>query len=394
LAAAGLNAVAYLFAARRLATDEFATAASVVAVVSVVVGFADLGTTALITRAATRAHPPAIADMVALRRVMTALLAVVGTVLCAIGAIAGLDALLGIGLGLVTYGASFLLEQSAVAVLQGGSRFELAGAILVLDKVVALAILPWLVSASGPASLVLAQSAGASAGAIAGFSFRQVRQAVWRRRRGDVVEAARQGWPIALGGAAVQALSLDVVIVGLAAGPSAGALIALPSRLAVPIGILASSVSSVTMVGVASRDSHSRRIEPIRVGIVTMVATGGLLLPAFIWADVLVDRFLPAAFAGSTTPVRLMLVSAALAAGSQPIGGALIGARRERQLARLLVLTAALGLITCWIGALLWSATGGSLGRVVATTAAMVMVSHAWRGVERAARRAGALGGT
>jgi O-antigen/teichoic acid export membrane protein len=384
LVAAALNAAAYLIAARALTSVDFALAASTVAVVSVITGFTDFGTSTLITRALAR--QPILSsgarDAIALRQWMIAASLGVGALLGVSGLVSRHPAVMAIGVGLAAYGSAYLLEQASLAVLQAKGDFTLAGFLMVADKASCLLVLPLLLKVSAGLSLVLAQTVGASAAFLVSLLRRDVRSVCLGHVHGDPVQGARAGWPIALSGASVQALSLDVAIVAVAAGPAAASLIALPSRLSVPIGLLAASVSSVTLVKIASAKPNEPMPDPIRVGIMTMLATTVLLLPSIVWADRLVDWFLPSEYSGSVTPVRLMLISAALAAGSQPIGGALMGRHRERDLARTMVVVALIGLTICWVGATRWGATGGSLGRLGASGLALVALSWQYRSVE------------
>jgi O-antigen/teichoic acid export membrane protein len=172
-------------------------------------------------------------------------------------------------------------------------------------------------------------------------------------------------------GAQVQ--NLDVPIVSWLAGPAQAGLLAAPSRLTSPIGIVASSVASILfvqrrhMMPATGPGAEGRPRAGATVGITAASAglTAVIVSPLLVAPSWTMSLLLGSSYQGSGVTARLVAIGMCISALVQPLSADLQARHRHRSVAVSLLLAGLVGTLTVVLAAPTWGAVGGGVGVVM-----------------------------
>jgi O-antigen/teichoic acid export membrane protein len=173
----------------------------------------------------------------------------------------------------------------------------------------------------------------------------------------------RAALPFWLNSMAIQGRNLDVLLVGLAASPSAAGVYAAPSRLSGPLGLLPSALSQLLLPAAARDSPGSRRQTWLAVlamtGCVTVLFSG----LALIAGDVL-PRLLGPGFGAAVLPLRILLIGLIFFGVTASLVSVLQGRGDEWYVA-----SVNLAVVACCLPAVaVAAAIGGAPGAAIAMT--------------------------
>jgi O-antigen/teichoic acid export membrane protein len=379
------NGGLYVCAARLQSAPVFGQLVAMAGVAAIASIPLDLGSAARATRSqAMDDASPALGSAVMLRVKQLPLVAIVPASALAVRAVLDLDFEIA-PVALVCVWSWLLTVQTLIAgVLLGLGRTLSSAGLYVIDKLVALACVG-LFSGHTDSVYVLAVAflGGITVSVVAGFvgSWGSIVAAVRLvptdspRRR--VVEQASY----LANAVGVQIQNLDVAIVGWLANPTAAGILAGPSRLTGPLGVLAGSVSSVLLV-------QRRHLGPDRAGMPTPATISRIALatglftalcvsPLLIFPAQVMTLLLGSEFAASGDVARLTAVGVCMSAVSQPLAADLQAGGRYTTVGMIILSGGALGIATVMATAPEMGALGGGVGVLVTQTivlGALVMV--------------------
>ncbi len=330
VAGVAANAAFYVLAARELGVEIFGRSAALVGIVALLSVVADFGTSSTVTRdAASSADPEALGP--ALRRRARG-----GAVsVTAAGAVSAYLAVTGAAASTVVLPVFVAAWVWAVAtqtllagLLIGRGRTVVGGAVPLIEKlftVSAFVAMPFLVAAAETSVLRMWSSVAGGVALSTLVTARRERallRRAWRRRRAvRPPGAARESVGFFASSVGAQLQNLDVPLVGWVAGGSAAGMLAAPSRMTNPLGILASAAASMLLVqdrhgpGGGRWGAHRMGVVTAGVGIVTFVCVSPLVfLPGATAALVLGESYRSAAGV-----CRLVALAVCVAAVNQPL---------------------------------------------------------------------------
>lgn len=371
---AGFGSVVAL--ARVTAPARFGEVAAAYGIVTFLVSVADLGGSTLVAREFARVLPSGvILRGVGFLRWMGCGSFVVAGLFTFAGA--GSSAfLMQVGLGLCCYAPMMLWSGARIAGLLGKGKMGGSGFAQAAGNVVGFVLVLILVQSDASSRwFFVCLAVGTWFGGLSARFFGEVfrmRGAASGSHEGWV--ALKEGVPISIGGFAVQALGLDVVITNRVASADQAALIALPSRASNGLAILTTAVSQSVMVDIVSdpkRWSPSRLYRTTLILFAVMMGAAALIGVLGVLA---LGRLLPLLYPAGTPALMVVLLSSALSALTTPIGGAMVGLGRQRQLAVVASFSAVCGLVVTFVGAVALGATGAAFGRVAASLVVAVVL--------------------
>lgn len=381
--AALVNLAAYIVAAQHLGVADFGRAVTAVVVASFAGLVCDIGTSSMVLRSGSRSSvsPNVTEATTILRTRMCATVLVGGAVIAIALVIAELPEAAAMVLAGAVYAAGYAQMAAGLADLQATRRVGSAAALLVVEKVTALSVTIVSLPALGAASIVVGQAGGVVVVVVC-LTVRFAGSVPAPRLAGRCGPVLAAAVSIFAGGAVVQLLGLDIAIVDWMAGTDAAGAAALPSRLSVPMGLLASSVATASVVRFSTRVHDDDTSDLRRVTLVTTTATAVTAIPVVLGAGWFTDRFLPQEFAdaGGADALRWAAVGVVVVSLSQPAGGALVARGRETALAIVIATSVFVGLAVSALGAQQWGAPGGMLGRSAAGVCAAIGVLWLWIG--------------
>lgn len=172
--------------------------------------------------------------------------------------------------------------------------------------------------------------------------------------------------------------SLDLILLSWVAGAHQAGLFALPSRIALPVTTLASSLAAVALTTLASQASHADAWRLLKAGsrATVGVSTLGLVIGA-VFAEPLLRVFGGSDYSAAATPLRLVLLSCLLSVFNQLMLAYLQSRGFEGFAARVLVPAILLSLVVVTLGGLVGGATGAAFGLLASNV--YILGGFAWR---------------
>ncbi|MDQ1629395.1 MAG: hypothetical protein QOI54_3139 [Actinomycetota bacterium] len=366
-----LNAVVYVLVARAMGPAGFGRFAAVAGIVTVAQVLLDAGTSSVVSRDAAEGRE---------RSSLTAALVYRGWLLALL--VLGLLGLLVAGswgppsvrpatavvAAAAVWTVSGVLQVLAVGLLIGRGR-TLAGSVLPLAERVLAVVVILLVLLADRLSVTstLAAVAGSclATAVVAGVTLRADVLAGWAgraRARGSALGAAPSFLTSSLG---AQLQNLDVPLVGALAGAGSAGLLAAPSRLTTPLGLVAASAASILLVQArhhagGPRPAGARPLRRVVAGVLALTALGAL--PLLVVPERTARLLLGEGYSGSATVFRLVAVGVCVAAVNQPLAAQLQAMRRHREVAMIVLAGGLLGLVVVAVTAPAAGATGGGVG--------------------------------
>lgn len=172
--------------------------------------------------------------------------------------------------------------------------------------------------------------------------------------------------------------SLDLLLLTWVAGAEQAGLFALPSRIALPVTTLATSLAVVALTSLAAERSHRAAWRLLKSGVRWSVLLSGVaLLIGIAFAEPLLRIFGGSEYAAAATPLRLVLVASLMSVFNQLLLAYLQSRGYEGFGARVLIPGVLLGLLVVGVAGALAGATGAAFGLVAAN--ALILVCFGWR---------------
>lgn len=361
LVAVASSSLLYLLAARLVGPVEFGRLATVVSVVAVVQTVADFGMNAFIARAAAiDEHRVAVAVALAFR----------GCLLLAVPIVVAVAAVFAAGeTPLIAWACvmtvSNLFQTLFSAVLLGLGKTVRSALPLVIDRAAgaaALVVLGGWVSWSGSTVLACMAMGSSAATVVARFWCRgQLAKPALPPGMGKVLRESTSFMASALG---AQLQNLDVPIVGALAGTYHAGILAAPSRLTTPLGVLAGSAASIMLVQRRHRRSRHDS-DTITVTVAVSALTGLLVLPLLLAPRRMADAFLGPGFGAGATTFQLVALAVIVASANQTLAASLQSRGRQRDVSRAVLAGALVGVVCVAILASSLGALAGGVGVLV-----------------------------
>lgn len=371
---AALTVVSYIVFAHRSNASVFAAAGSAVAVASFLAVVVDFGGSSAVLRGGGRAVE--INEVVTVRDRQHSLL--IASLVLYVAFSAGLGTLdLPLVLGVGAYAGIYPIELQAVSFLLSQGNVSAASWVTVWEKLVCLLSVVVLPVGGMVSGLVMAQAVGALAAWVLARALYRSPTATRLlggfkpRLRSDTVTNWSPLWT-ATGALSVQAMSLELPICTAFSGGLTASTLVIPSRLTVPLGLLAGTVSSLVTVEESSTDRRGSTYSLGRVTILVVGATAVSALVVGVWAHQLLRIIVPSSYPLSVGPLRIALASSVIGAASQPLGGAIFARGGERRLGALLLGSTVLGLLVAALGSIVGGANGAAIGRLAMSTVVLV----------------------
>lgn len=357
------NAGCYVYLARLLGPFRFGFAASAIGVVLVLQGVLDLGGSTLVARDASESSPgenlgSALRYRWVLSRAWFGL-----SVVALIVAVAnqwGTTLLVVCGLWVL----AGIYESLFIGLLIGLGRTSVGASVGLIEKLTSLGLIVGMPFFIHPdvAEFIAALAAGAVVGSVVG------RALTWHECRSALLAtpllsttSLKRGISFMAGSLGAQLQNLDVPLVAWLAGAASAGLLAAPSRLTSPLGLLASSAATIVLV--QKRHTHERlKILPTALRVVALTALG--VSPLIVAPDELARFFMGEGYEGAAGVFRLVALAVVLASLSQVLAADLLAHHRQRQVASAVIMGGILDLAVVLLTAPTLGAVGGGLGVV------------------------------
>lgn len=350
----GMNGIALILLARWLSPVGFGHFSVAWSILLTVSGVLALGLPVFALRSAVRGEVRATGFAIFLNLAMSVLATVVGA--CVAMLASGAPAVAVAGLALAVG-----FERSTEVRVALGMEFGRAGLVNAVLSVRGLAVVVVMVAGNalgvGPlASYVLGRLVAMAVSAV--VLVRQVRG--WPR----VIRPPRDGTlevlpPIAAYYAVGTARTLDVTVVGMAAGPLGAGLYSAALKLMTPLHLAASSVHLV-LVGSIARGTAARVRRGLRALLLTTAAATVVLAAVSIWAETLVVLVLGDQYTGGGEVLRWFLLGTPASAAVGIVTTALQDKGAGRAAAVIGVVAVVLTLAGVWAGGQVAGAVGAA----------------------------------
>jgi O-antigen/teichoic acid export membrane protein len=158
-----------------------------------------------------------------------------------------------------------------------------------------------------------------------------------------------------------QLQNLDVPLMAWLGGAASAGLLAAPSRLTTPLGLVASSVATIILV--QRRHSYNElRVLPTAARVAAMTAVG--VMPIVVAPDAFALFVMGEGYVGAAGVFRLVALGAVLSSVSQVLAADLIAHHEQRFVASAIIMGGVLGLVVVALTASALGALGGGLGVV------------------------------
>lgn len=386
LAAAALQAVTFGALAVLVGPSDLGVVGSVVAALTVLQAVWDLGLSTYLVR--TRAETPddgRVRSAVVLNRLTTG-------PLLASAAVAGWLVLVVLGGGslapvlpLAVWAAAERNAETVAGIAIADGRAPLATANLVVRRAVAAAGFAAL--CAGGTEPVLAYGTAMATGSLLSVVWLNAanRRRLPEGRRVPLSQVVREARPFWVNTVAVQARNLDVPIVALTGGTTAGGLYSLASRMTVPLRLVPTSLA-VALLPHATRASDAaarRRVLSHLAWLVSGVAAVYVLLaacvPALVEALPVLHEYRPAVL-----PVQIMLLALPFGAVASVCTSLLQGYGDAGFVSRAAVTMSVVTLVGAGFGALVAGAAGAALAYGVALLLQAALLAQRLVGHHRA----------
>jgi O-antigen/teichoic acid export membrane protein len=177
-------------------------------------------------------------------------------------------------------------------------------------------------------------------------------------------------------GLGAQLQNLDVALVGWLAGSRAAGLLAAPSRLATPLGLLASSSASVLLVQARHLRTASDRASPKRVTGAVFVLTVLGVSPLLIVPDATARLLFGAEYDDAASVFRLVAVGVCIASVNQPLAATLQARYRHRIVGASVMTGGIIDLAIVAATAHSWGAVSGGIGIVASQVTILALLAR------------------
>jgi len=356
-------AVLYVVAARESSVADYGQAVAALALGLAAVGIMDFGTNDLWLRdlSAGRLDLTRFSRLAAWKTYYLGLVATVWAVVCA-AALPGGPYWIS---GFVALSQS--LSQTARVCLRAHGRAELAGAAILLDRLIAASLffLMWLVGCDVLVALVLslAVSPGLS-GLLANRWITESGRIVFRITRPLNPWKGTRAFGVASAAVTLRAYG-DVPMLALFGGATAAGIYAAVNRWTQPISLLSDAFRAASVPYVASAPSANDAVKHLRSGawlpVVAILACG----VAIIVAPWLVDLLLGDRWGESAIVLQLLAIGTIISILAQPLYVLLMARGWDLAGATIVVLSVAVSLVMVALLGARYGAVGGGLAFVV-----------------------------
>lgn len=178
--------------------------------------------------------------------------------------------------------------------------------------------------------------------------------------------------------ASAQVRNMDATLLSLVSSPIQVGLYSLPSRMAGPIRLAASAMSTVALPAASRGDrTELRSLSRMMVFISLLSFVSLVLLGIFAQSIILVT--VGHEFLGSVSPLRILLVGLAFNIPGSYLSGILQGSGLERQIGRLGIFLGVLAVASVIVGGSLNGAIGAALGASFVSVVQFVAVTVLYR---------------
>ena len=357
-----VNAGCYVYLARFLGPFRFGTTASAVGVVLVLQVVFDLGGSTLVARDASESS--LFENLgIALRYRWLLLRGLLGLSFVLIVTLAGrLDAALVVVCGFWVLAGIY--ESLFVGLLIGLGRTSVGASVGLIEKLTSLGLMLAMPLFIDPdvTDFIAAFAAGTVVASAVG-------RALTRNDCRLALSAApslstrnlRRGMSFMAGSLGAQLQNLDVPLVAWLAGAASAGLLAAPSRLTSPLGLLASSAATIVLV--QRRHSHERlKILPTSLRVVALTTVG--VSPLIVAPEAFARIVMGERYEGAAGVFRLVAFGVILASLSQVLAADLMAHHKQRQVAFAVIMGGVFDLAVVSLTAPSLGAVGGGLGVV------------------------------
>lgn len=363
IGAVGLTALTYLMAARLMGTYEFGRMATAVSVITVIQTLADLGTSSFIARAAaTNDHRPAVSLGLALRFVYVVVAAMV---------VGGSAVLQRDGNGLVVWASilalSSLSQTMLSAVLLGLGNSVRSTLPMVIDRATGACLLLLLAGFGrlNAPDVLACLAVGSTMGMVVALVWCRGHLAPPRFPAGTRT-MLRESTSFMATGLGAQLQNLDVPIVGALAGSYQAGILAAPSRLTTPLGVLAGSAASILLVARRHRpEAQERHGDTAQVTLAVSTLTAVVLVPLLVAPGRVSTALLGAEYSSGATTFQAVALAVIVASINQTFAATMQSRGQHRSVSRAVLLGGATGI--CCVAALApaLGAFAGGLGVLI-----------------------------
>lgn len=381
LASRGFSSLLFLacnlILARNVSPDTFGIVSAVLAATTFFFVLTDFGFSTFVSRAEAKGH----ADDVARALRLNVLTSISGAAVAAVALLvltnnvsSGAMALLGLALAFDKNSDTLLM----VPIAQGDKTTPA----LALSLRRGVALLVQLVLLQISVDAVVGYCIALLAGAALSQSY--VR---WRVHPGpgagtphNPVSVWRRASPFFASNISAASRNLDIPIVTVVAGGSAGGLYAAAQRLTSPFMLIPGAVASLVLPAASKTDSRSARRIAYRLTVAHLVLLAGLAV-ASVFSSAIVELALGPDYSDAAPALAFTLLAFPFVALSSPLGGVLQSQHQEHVVARNGVIFAVLLIPAIAASAMLWGATGAAaaLGAVYLMKCASLLVLIARR---------------
>ena len=330
-----LNAAFYVVAARTLGTSDFGDAVAVVGATAFASVVVDAGTSGRVSRDAARDAAPASLSAALVWRAWGCLasLGIVAATALLVPALGLSHRLVFLVAVIVAWTWLLTVQNLLASLLVGLGRTIAGGGVKLVERIVALLLFGTFAANhdADPVRFWLSSLGGVAASCIVGavLALPALVRAWWDPSR---ARSARQA--ISIGflstGLGAQLQNLDVALMSWVGGNRAAGLLAAPSRVTTPLGLLAASSAEIFLVQARHLRTSSARASRRRVaGAVFALTTLGVS-PILIVPDTTVRLLFGNQYEGSASVFRLMAIGVCISSLNQPLAATLLARYRQR----------------------------------------------------------------
>lgn len=359
------NAASYVYMARFLGPFQFGVAASAIGVVMLLQVVVDLGGGSLAARDASESSSfENLGSALRYRRYLSDGWLGISVVALIVSVVGHWNLSL-----LVLYGLWILAgvyESLFVGLLIGLGRTFVGATVSLIERLTALGIILGMPFFLDPdvTDFVAAFATGAVVAGVVGGAL------VWHECKVALsyapklsTKSLRRGVSFMTGSLGANLQNLDVPLVAWVAGAASAGLLAAPSRITTPLGVLAASAATIVLV----QKRHIQGQLPLLPTAFPVVALTAVGVSPLIFAPGVVSRFvIGEAYEGADGVFRLVALGVILASFNQVLAADLQAHHEQRRVALTVIAGGILGLLVVGLTAPALGAVGGGLGVVSA----------------------------
>jgi O-antigen/teichoic acid export membrane protein len=360
------GAACYVDVARFLGPSQFGVVTSAAGVVALLQAVLDLGGGTLIARDAAESLPSDNLGIALRYRWLLWRGWFLLSMLALAGAIAGLldtDLVLVLGVcGLWVLGSVY--ENLFVGLLTGLGRTSVGASVSLVERLISLGLMlamPFFMDPDATDFIAAFAVGTLVASGVGRVLTRSECKLALSIAPSLSARSLRRGVSFMAGTMGAQLQNLDVPLMAWLGGAASAGLLAAPSRLTTPLGLVASSVATIILV--QRRHSYNElRVLPTAARVAAMTAVG--VMPIVVAPDAFALFVMGDGYVGAAGVFRLVALGAVLSSVSQVLAADLIAHHEQRFVASAIIMGGVLGLVVVALTASALGALGGGLGVV------------------------------